>query len=94
MVRPSRDRLNNLARELLDALVRSKAVVFLKDREVVKQAIAHALTDELRREDEREETAKRRIDVIRPRVRPGTPEWDELFQRFVEEEYLREGLDG
>ena len=94
MVRPSRDRLNNLARELLDALVRSKAVVFLKDREVVKQAIAHALTDELRREDEREETAKRRIDVIRPRVRPGTAEWDELFQRFVEEEYLREGLDG
>jgi hypothetical protein len=93
MVRPSRDRLNNLARELLDALARSKAVVFLKDREVVRQAIAHALTDELRREEEREDSAKRRIDALRPRPKTGTQEWEDLFQRFVEEEYLREGLD-
>ena len=93
MVRPSRDRLNQLARELLDALARSKAVVFLNDREVVRQAIAHALTDELRREEEREESARRRIASMHPRPKSGSAEWEELFQRFVEEEYLREGLD-
>lgn len=90
---PSRDRMNHLARELLDALSRSRAVTFLKDREVVRQAIAHALTDELRREDERQESARKRISEMRPRPKAGTPEWEELFQRFVEEEYLREGLD-
>ena len=93
MVRPSRDRLSLLARELLDALARSKAVVFLKDREVVRQAIAHALTDELRREEEREESARKRISGLHPRPKTGSPEWEELFQKFVEEEYLREGLD-
>lgn len=93
MVRPSRDRLNLLARDLLDALARSKAVVLLKDREVVRQAIAHALTDELRREEEREDSARRRIEAMRPRPKAGSPEWEELFHRFVEEEYLREGLD-
>jgi hypothetical protein len=93
MVRPSRDRLNLLARELLESLARSKAVVFLKDREVVRQAIAHALTDELRREEEREESARKRIAALHPRPKTGSHEWEELFQRFVEEEYLREGLD-
>lgn len=93
MVRPSRDRLSLLARELLDALARSKAVVFLKDREVVRQAIAHALTDELRREEEREESARKRISGLHPRPKTGSAEWEDLFQKFVEEEYLREGLD-
>jgi hypothetical protein len=93
MVRPSRDRLNQLARELLDALARSHSVILLKDREVVRQAMAHALTDELRREEEREESARRRIASIRHAPRVGTTEYEELFRRFVEEEYLREGLD-
>ena len=93
MVRPSRDRLNQLARDLLDALARSRAVVLLKDREVVRQAIAHALTDELRREEEREDSARRRIAAMHPRPKTGSPEWEDLFQKFVEEEYLREGLD-
>lgn len=94
MVRPSRDRLNQLARELLDALSRSHSVILLKDREVVRQAMAHALTDELRREEEREESARRRIAAMgRQAPRATTPEYEELFRRLVEEEYLREGLD-
>lgn len=93
MVRPSRDRLNHLARELLDALARSRSVILLKDREVVRQAIAHALADELRREEEREESARRRLASMRHGPRAGTAEYEELFRKFVEEEYLREGLD-
>ena len=82
-----------LARELLDALARSQSVILLKDREVVRQAIAHALADELRREEEREESVRtpHRRDAQAPRA--GTREWEELFRKLVEEEYLREGLD-
>ncbi|HJQ39027.1 MAG TPA: DUF507 family protein [Thermoanaerobaculia bacterium] len=94
MVRPSRERLNQLAKDLVDALARSNAVILLKDREVVRQAMAHALTDELRREEERDESARRRIAAMaRQAPRAGTPEYEELFRKFVEEEYLREGLD-
>ena len=93
MVRPSRDRLNALARELLDALARSHSLILLKDREVVRQAMAHALADELRREEEREESARRRIASMRHAPKNGTAQYEELFRRFVEEEYLREGLD-
>ena len=90
MVRPSRERLNQLARELVDALARSRAVVLLKDREVVRQAVAQALADELRREEEREETARRRIAAMRGGPKPNSKEWEELFRKYIEEEALRE----
>lgn len=93
MVRPSRDRLNHLAREIVDALARSRAVILLKDRESVRQAVGQALADELRREEEREESARKRIAAIRKGPQPGSKEWEELFRKFVEEEYLREGSD-
>lgn len=93
MVRPSRERINHLARELVDVLARSRAVVLLKDREVVRQAVAQALADELRREEERADIARKRIAAMRQAPRPNTKEWEQLFHKFVEEELLREGLD-
>jgi len=93
MVRPSRDRLNQLGLDLVDALARTRAVVLLKDREAVQQAVSQALADELRREEERETSALKRINALIRAPRPNTREWEELFRKFVEEEYLREGLD-
>ncbi|HEU4886761.1 MAG TPA: DUF507 family protein [Thermoanaerobaculia bacterium] len=93
MVRPSRERLSHLARELVDALARSRAVVLLKDREVVRQAVAQALAEELRREEDCQENARRRISTMRGAPRPKTREYEELFRQLMEEEYLREGLD-
>jgi len=91
-MRPSRERIEHLARELVDALARSRAVVLLKDREAVRQAVAQALTEELRREELREENARKRIASMKG-PRPHTKEWDELFLKFIEEEAMRDGLD-
>jgi hypothetical protein len=88
-----RDRLEQLARDLVDALARSGAVVLLKDREVVRQAVAQALAEELRREEEREDAARKRIAALSGAPKANTKEWEMLFRRFVEEELLREGLD-
>jgi hypothetical protein len=93
MVRPSRERIQQLARELLDALARSGAVTFLKDRDAVLQAIVHAVTDELRREEERDDAARRRIGMLRNPPTKGTPAYEELLLKLIEEEYLREGLE-
>jgi hypothetical protein len=89
----SRERVNQLARELLDAMTKTKSVILLKDRDVVRQSIAHALADELKREEEREEHVRDRIASIRKGPTPGSREYEQLFRRMMEEEYLREGLD-
>jgi hypothetical protein len=93
MARPSRDRLNELAREIVRAVSRSRAVILLKDAETIRQAVALALADELTRQEAREETARTRIAAIKNGPKAHTPEWEVLFRRFVDEEYLREGLD-
>ena len=91
-MRPSRERLEHLARELVEALARSRAVILLKDREAARQALVQALTEELRREEQREENARRRMSALRS-PQPHTREWDELFLKFIEEEAIRDGLD-
>ena len=93
MHKMSRERVNQLARELLDAMTRTKSVTLLKDRESVRTSIAHALADELKREEEREETVRRRIATMKPAPSPDTREYEQLFRTLMEEEYLREGLD-
>jgi hypothetical protein len=90
----SRERASQLARELLDAMTRSKAVTLLKDREVVRQSIAHAVADELKREEEREDNVRRKIaSMPRPRPAENSRDYELLFRKLMEEEYLREGLD-
>ena len=68
----SRERINQLARELLDAMTRTKSVALLKDRDVVRQSIAHALADELKREEEREDAVRRRISALRKKPAQNT----------------------
>jgi hypothetical protein len=90
----SRERVHRLARELLDALLRGRPVTLLKDREVVRQAIAHALADEIKREEEREEVVRRRIAAMRNTPPSGSREWEQLFRKLMEEEYVRESVEG
>ena len=89
----SRERVALLARQMLDAMVRTRSITFLKDREVVKQSIAHALADEFKREEEREENVRRRISALRKPPARTSREYEELFRKLMEEEYVREGLD-
>jgi len=74
-------------------MLRTKSVTLVKDREVVRQSIAHALADEFKREEEREENVRRRIGTIRKPPARNSREYEELFRSLMEEEYLREGLD-
>jgi hypothetical protein len=68
-------------------------VVLLKDREVVRQAVAQALAEEIRREEDCQENARRRMAEMSGAPKPKTREYEELFRQLIEEEYLREGLD-
>ncbi len=87
----SRERVEKVARDLVEAMSRSRSVKFLKDRDSVRQAIAHALTEELRREEEREESVRKRIASMRKAPQAGSVEWETLFVSLMREEYLRDG---
>jgi hypothetical protein len=94
MISPSRERLDDLARELFGTLSRSRTVIFLKDSTPALQAMTQALTEELRREEERQANARRRISEMQDAPARDSKEWQDLFRRLVEDEYLRDGLEG
>ena len=87
MVMLSRERVESVARALVDAMSRSSSVKFLKDREAVRQAIAYSLADEIRRE----ENVRKRIASMKKAPPRGSAEWDALFRSLMNEEYLRDG---
>lgn len=89
----SRERVSQLARDLLEAMTKTESVILLKDREVVRQSIAHALADEFKHEEEREENVRRRLAALKKPPPVKSREWEQLFRKLMEEEYLREGLD-
>lgn len=95
MLKMSRDRITHLTRLLLEEMQTSTAVKFLKDREAVRQAMLHALTDELKRDEELQTNVRIKIAALKEKERPveGTREWDALFKRLLDDEYEREGLE-
>ena len=91
MVRMTREQVERVARELLDTMTVSRAFVLLKSREVVEQAIVQALVEELERQKEREEAVRKRMASMRKTPARRSVEWEGLFLKLMEEEYLREG---
>lgn len=89
----SRGQVNQLARELLNAMSRTKSVMLLKERDAVLQAISAALADEFKREEEREDNVRRRLATMQKPPAAGSRDYEDLFEKLMEEEYVREGLD-
>ena len=92
MAKFSRERASHLARILLDEMLRGRTVTLLKDREAVRQAVAHALVDELKHEEERQERVLQRLASMSKAPSPKTREWEALYRLMIDEEYTREGL--
>lgn len=93
MNRVTRERVTQLARVLLDELQRQSSVQLLRDRETVCQAIAHALFDELRRDDDRQIAVIAKIAALPDAPLPGSKNWGQMYRKMLDEEYEKEGFD-
>lgn len=93
MLKPSRERISQIARLLVEEMDRDKTVRLLKDREAVRQSVIHALVDELKQEDERHVHVLAKLNALPDAPPPGTRERAALFRKMLEEEYERAGFD-
>lgn len=89
MQRVSRERQSQIARAVADELGRDGSTRLLKDRETIRQSIIHALTEELRRDEERASSAQKRMIDSDPSLEPGSSEWNAAYERMLIEEYDR-----
>lgn len=94
MIRPSRDRITTLARQIVDELARSSEVHLLRDRESLRQSVIQVLQEEFRRDEDRVSAVLARLDGMDGVPRRGSAEWNQLWQKLLDEEYERTRFDG
>ncbi|HEY6010364.1 MAG TPA: DUF507 family protein [Nitrospirota bacterium] len=88
-MRLSEDRISHISHLILDMLVRDRNVDALQAEERLLREIKRTITDELKFEDEADAAARRTIQSLSRRVPEGSPEWDVLYRKYLEEEMRR-----
>ncbi|HTP05682.1 MAG TPA: DUF507 family protein [Nitrospirota bacterium] len=88
-MRLSEDRISHISHLILDALVQDRHVDVLQPEERLLREIKRTITAELQFEDEADTAARRTIQSLSRRVPEGSPEWDVLYRKYMDEEMHR-----
>ncbi len=88
-MRLSEDRIYHLSHLITDALVQNRNVDVVQAEERLLREIKRTITEELKFEDEADAAARRTIQSLSRRVPEGSPEWDVLYHKYLNEEIRR-----
>lgn len=88
-MRLSEDRISHISHLILDKLVQDRNVDALQAEERLLREIKRTITEELKFEDEADTAARRTIQSLSRRVPEGSPEWEVLYRKYLEEELRR-----
>lgn len=88
-MRLSEDRISHLSHLILDKLVQNRNVDVVQAEERLLREIKRTITDELKYEDEADTAARKTIQSLSRRVPEGSPEWDVLYRKYLDEELGR-----
>ncbi len=88
-MRLSEDRISHISHLVLDALVQDRHVDALQPEERLLREIKRTITAELQFEDEADAAARRTIQSLSRKVPEGSPEWDVLYRKYMDEEMRR-----
>ena len=88
-MRLSEDRISHISHLVLNMLVQDRHVNALQPEERLLREIKRTITAELQLEDEAGAAARRTIQSLSRRVPEGSPEWDVLYRKYMDEEMRR-----
>ncbi len=88
-MRLSQDRISHISHLVLDALVQDRHVDALQPEERLLREIKRTIAAELQFEDEADTAARRTIQSLSRKVPEGSPEWDVLYRKYMDEEMRR-----
>lgn len=88
-MRLSDDRISHISHLVLNSLVQDRHVNALQAEERLLREIKRTIIAELQFEDEADTAARRTIQSLSRRVPEGSPEWDVLYRKYMDEEMRR-----
>lgn len=91
-LRLSRDKINVLARAVVEGLKLVDAVEFIEDPVTIRQEVRKILEDLLKEEARIDQAARQKIESQKRTIVEGTQEWDILYRKYYNEEVKKLGI--
>ena len=87
----SHEKTVHLSHVLIDTLQDASAVDVVVEPNDIRNRMLIVIRDELRRDEDIEARARRKIATQKRNIPEGAPEWEILFRKYYEEELVRLG---
>ena len=91
-MRLSREKTNRLSHLITDVLVASEDVVFVEDRDTIRQQVVQILTATLREEEKADLEVRKKITSQKKEILEGSEEWDVMYRKYYADELRRLGI--
>jgi uncharacterized protein len=91
-MRLTREKVVRISHQLIELLVQSNDVVFVEDRDTIRQHMVQTMTNVLKEEEKVEVEVRKRITSQKKEILEGSEEWDVLFRKYYSEELRRMGI--
>ena len=91
-MRLSRDKVNQIAHVVTDALAEAGDVEFVEDRNTIRLEASKILEELLNQEARIDQTARQKIDSQKRTILEGSQEWDILYRKYYNEEVKKLGM--
>jgi len=91
-VRVSRDKINVLARAVMEGLKQVDEVEFVEDPNTIRQEIRRLLEELLMQEARIDQAARQKIESQKRTILEFSQEWDILYRKYYNEEVKKLGV--
>jgi uncharacterized protein len=91
-MRASRDKVNKLAKVILEALKTRDEVIFVEDPNTIRQEARRLLEELFMAEMRIDAAARQKIESQKRIIPEGTQEWDILYRKYYNEEVKKLGI--
>ena len=87
----SREKVNYLARQVLDFLFENDQVEFLDESNEIRLVIVRSIEDEINLYDSIDKKAIEKIESQKKSIKEGSREWEILYRKYYNEEISKLG---
>lgn len=88
-VRLSREKINYLSRQILNALFGEDQVEFLDESNEIRISIVKSIEEEMKLYDLLDKKAIQKIEAQKKSIKEGSREWEILYRKYYNEEIFK-----
>lgn len=90
-IRLSREKINHLSRQILNALFEDDQIEFLDESNEIRLSIVYSIEEELKLYELLDKKAVDKINAQKKAIKEGSREWEILYRKYYNDEISKLG---